>query len=602
MRPITAKSAIALSVILTLATPALAQPLNNITISVPPGTTDHGDPQVLCLPAQWIDVLIFFLANYVAHAATLKSIPGEPSNDVIRNTLLALVLPGLGMARAMRAIFRRARFRDGCKGKGAAVQLQRAAQAGALLMLIRSPVWRPLPGDEVRDVEFEETFVYIDGKAIPTDQMTAEEKRKLERKYGKRKIAFEDEKKADQETKLDSTNINEFIDAQTEPTDLPDADEIGDTAAIHESMRCKFELHRPNETGWLGTSWTDTVMELHDKKRTVHGAIESPSGPDFWGRDHYRLASVPRYYTVREVMCDDTLSNIVRKLAVTSSYSWSKAVIGVFQTLYGVFTLYQSRGTQLQQYGYAAFGLTVTQYVVMTLLNLVGMLLTPEYAALYMVSNDVMDEARRRGYVFDGVVGRVVEASEEASDSAKRMRRLENNSGSHLSLKVEGTKEDQIITLSRSHPDPRKNHSDTIYFEDADSRANQGHPHKVKINVPMHAAAKMDGKPQPWNPIPPLAVFAATLTPLIIVGALSKFYSGQSTSAQRGWVMAWLVASMACGPLTFITSVMYKWAPRGFRVGLIAGVLLALFVVPAIGGFVVVGEMIESFGNCQRLY
>jgi hypothetical protein len=39
----------------------------NITISVPEGTSDHGNPNLLCTPTKWLDVLVFFFANYLAH-------------------------------------------------------------------------------------------------------------------------------------------------------------------------------------------------------------------------------------------------------------------------------------------------------------------------------------------------------------------------------------------------------------------------------------------------------------------------------------------------------------------------------------------------------
>jgi len=42
-----------------------------------PGYTHHGKCNLLCAPATWFDILIFFLGNYVAHAATVVSLPGQ---------------------------------------------------------------------------------------------------------------------------------------------------------------------------------------------------------------------------------------------------------------------------------------------------------------------------------------------------------------------------------------------------------------------------------------------------------------------------------------------------------------------------------------------
>jgi len=46
--------------------------MENITIVVPAGSRDHSNPKLLSTPTQWTDIATFFLANYVAHAATVK--------------------------------------------------------------------------------------------------------------------------------------------------------------------------------------------------------------------------------------------------------------------------------------------------------------------------------------------------------------------------------------------------------------------------------------------------------------------------------------------------------------------------------------------------
>jgi hypothetical protein len=61
---------------------AQVTPSNN-TISLPEGFTNHDDPNLLCMPPSWTDLAIFFLGNYVAHAATVVSRPGESPVDRI---------------------------------------------------------------------------------------------------------------------------------------------------------------------------------------------------------------------------------------------------------------------------------------------------------------------------------------------------------------------------------------------------------------------------------------------------------------------------------------------------------------------------------------
>ena len=72
----------------------------------------------------------------------------------------------------------------------------------------------------------------------------------------------------------------------------------------------------------------------------------------------------------------------IMKVQISASFSTIKAVVAILQTLYASFTLYHTRGDQLAQFGYAAFGLTVTPFLVMSIINLAANLVTPEYAII----------------------------------------------------------------------------------------------------------------------------------------------------------------------------------------------------------------------------
>lgn len=82
--------------------------LQNITITAPNGISDHGDPHLLCTPSTWTDIAIFFLANFVFHAATVKSLPGEPMAATWLALLTALLLSVSGIVRGINAIYSRA--------------------------------------------------------------------------------------------------------------------------------------------------------------------------------------------------------------------------------------------------------------------------------------------------------------------------------------------------------------------------------------------------------------------------------------------------------------------------------------------------------------
>ena len=104
---------------------------------------------------------------------------------------------------------------------------------------------------------------------------------------------------------------------------------------------------------------------------------------------------------------DDDSSNPDTRPAfeLSANYNLPKCVIAIFQTLYASTTLYQIKGDKIQRYDYAAFGLTVAPYLLMSIINLLGTMLTPEYPCLYLVRSEVMDEAsRREGAKFEGMV------------------------------------------------------------------------------------------------------------------------------------------------------------------------------------------------------
>jgi hypothetical protein len=190
---------------------------------------------------------------------------------------------------------------------------------------------------------------------------------------------------------------------------------------------------------WMGEasqywSYSDTD-HISITSRVVFGSHKLPDG--------YELAFVPRNATVLGLV-DPTSptasssynvvqSSLFQRVArffglanstspnLSSSYSLVKAAAALLQSMYAFFTLYRSRGGKLRQYGYAAFGLTVVPYAVMSVLNLIGNLVTPNYPTLYFVRSEVMEEAeRRRGSPFDYVVGRIKSFHElDTSDAIK---------------------------------------------------------------------------------------------------------------------------------------------------------------------------------------
>ena len=84
--------------------------MENITLAVPLGTSNHGDAHLLCAPSKWTSVAAFFFANFFSHAATVKSVPGESVITAFSALLFSLIFPASGVLRGLVAIHQRAVF------------------------------------------------------------------------------------------------------------------------------------------------------------------------------------------------------------------------------------------------------------------------------------------------------------------------------------------------------------------------------------------------------------------------------------------------------------------------------------------------------------
>jgi len=114
-----------------------------------------------CSTANWQHILVFFSANYFAHAASVPTPAGTTWRDVPRWPLLAAFLPFAGLGRSISLIFRyiECGFRQG--------DLKRAFVSNAIAVVARSPDWEPpdneqlflLPAVENYDKRFSQSFV-----------------------------------------------------------------------------------------------------------------------------------------------------------------------------------------------------------------------------------------------------------------------------------------------------------------------------------------------------------------------------------------------------------------------------------------------------------
>jgi hypothetical protein len=117
-------------------------------------------------------------------------------------------------------------------------------------------------------------------------------------------------------------------------------------------------------------------------------------------------------------------------VGISSSYNVIRLFVALVQ-LYSVINLL--RANKLEDY--SAYQLTLVPYALMSFINIVSGFVTPSYTAVYMVRSSVMEEAERRGAVFEGWVGELDEqprlldgliaekGQEQSSDSERQIRR-----------------------------------------------------------------------------------------------------------------------------------------------------------------------------------
>jgi len=138
----------------------------------------------------------------------------------------------------------------------------------------------------------------------------------------------------------------------------------------------------------------------------------------------------PFHVVFKDVQRSDGESTIV-----ASNYSLVKVLAAVAQSLFGIATLYDTKGDQIQRYGYAAFGLTVIPHAYMSLVNLVANLMSPEYPAMYLVESQAMRDAMEILYKGEEVelasinVASVIQSNPACRPDVSRQSYPESQSG-----------------------------------------------------------------------------------------------------------------------------------------------------------------------------
>jgi hypothetical protein len=539
----------------------------NLTVTVPAGSSNHGLANYICTPTQWYDFIIFFGANFFAHAATIRTIPGEKSSDIALTVTLALLFPFSGISRGVEAIARHASWPP-CD------ELTRAARSGALCTVVRGREWKLRDG------------MTLEGLQVPSDESS--------------KVAFN------------------YV--------IPWSHQHGLTVQDFWHKAYNYS------TVTLGQS------------RTITGEPGL-----LWSQKTYRLAILPSNTLVKP-RSTRTLAQDNPQCKVSSSYNVPQVIISVVQLIFALVTLYRTRGDQLNKYGYSAFGLTVLPYFIMSLFNLVGNIVTPTYSNLYLVHSRELEEFGRfyktdppgeKTIVLDGTLGCLTQERHTkinfTSDPLQWLRhapsrRLPNQytvklatPSSHEALPpaIVSQAIREIGCPIHSNAPGRQNWILTPVIADDDGLHSDNYlilpsdplVHTLPtIYIPSHLPFELTPEPERWSHGSvrywlSLSVVILSALPYSIIGILTGFRAGQSTLTQRFFTMYWLAAGILVGAIlpfskvnvSSFRQILYDMFPPVFRseylkIGWLFVILLTSSA--AIGGFVVVGQMLKEYGTC----
>jgi hypothetical protein len=378
------------------------------------------------------------------------------------------------------------------------------------------------------------------------------------------------------------------------------------------------------------------VLGLVDSTPTPLSNVPDTPIPQFLNRIYASLVSTP---------------NLLSTPNLPSSHNLVRGIAALLQLLYTSYTFYRTIGGQVNQYGFAAPGFTVLPYAVMSGLNLMANLVAPHYPTLYLIRTKIMEEAeRRRGSPFHYVVG---EAVDESGTNNIVMEGWSEIAGSFkyedelLYLSPSTEAEDDKIEICCSSQQtiyvpacPRFRRTDDSrtsplrqfiesgllrrlefprYMVARFSRFSILHRQQVafrrrlsylrslafmiiytplltlKSKLLIDLFKSIDSTPF----IESCITISISLTELFTIFALSNFTGQQSTLAQRAWTVTWLVNGCVSGiVLNSISSIVSKKRDESLisllRIGIVS------YCAPAIGGFVVVSQMLKAYGICYK--
>lgn len=565
-------------------------------------------PQVLCEPTNWYDICWFIFANYILHALSVRSLPGENSYSSFVIKVGSLLIPFAGLRRGLCIITRASAAADN--------DLQAAARARALCMVIRKPDWRPCAGDVIEGCELD---VHEDAANSLTVNTGSEN-------------CNADNRKADA-----SGNSNEKADVRHgKGLKIQIKDPYTDPLRHGPMERIiKLLIETP-----CFRRWSPSANIVDHESVKIHGRCELAEG--------YALSYVPGDMRVHARIPPSsgnstTQSSTQARLACV--HDFPRILFSLTQTISGAYALYKARGSQIERYGFAAFGLTVIPYIVISIINFIGSLLSSEYATIFLVHSSIMDEMIARGGFSDGTVGAVHGAVEDQTEvpgeisigSVGAVLKFEGSNdllrcigSSNQSFKIEPLGEKpapkQWCFVWERHglvhyPVLTKNPiKDTPLSQEPSPKPKAAKQRRRRL-WPWRKSAPANDKVStvsipshpPFTRLPPtrhqtllnlLAIIlfiVAIATPYLIIGLLSGFKQNKSTSLQCNFTLTWLICGQSQG--YGMGDSIERWTRKRGKRAALWGILIifCFYGSYCVCGFYVVAQEMLEFGNCKAM-
>lgn len=592
---------------------AMPAPPTNLTVIV-----DKEDGTIYCKRMQWYDVCWFAFANYVLHALSVRSLPGDNNYHNIVFKICCLLVPYAGLRRGLCLISRASNL--------AGSDLQSAASANALCMVIRTPEWRPANGDIIEGCDIQIADSVEDHSSLSRSKSSSffklrtwgtTQSQQSEKSSGKtRKTEVGKLNRSDSTVARNAWRYRNHLKLEVKDTyHRPSCQNLVERVARVLLETYRFYTQNPSQT---------TMDHGHVK---LHGYCELAPG--------YALCYIPAdmkvYPRFTASMTDSVLHGASTKLGlrksfetrIASAHNIPRLIFSLAQTISGGYALYKARGPQIQRYGFAAYGLTVIPYILVSIVNFFGALLTGEYETVFLVHSSIMDEMIERGGRADGAVGTVdapINEIRETSCVAEEVRiehpskvlvfeeirdslRCHDNNEpsapqSYFIFPYEPPVEKLKGTPRRGCRSRLSRVFEVIQWRSPTARKPPAKLPTSKIIIPSHP---------PFTRLPRLRyqtcldllcialLFTTIMAPYLVIWLLTGFKRNHSESSQRNLLLNWLICGQvqgyAVGDVERLTS----------RSGALKGLLYVFLCYGSyfLGGFVIVAQEMIEFGKCK---